>query len=62
MTYSFRTYYNGRSIKIIEDIIRAEDLDAEVKIYTDALGDTIIEVTGDKETIETVKDIFNCVF
>lgn len=62
MAYSFRAYYNGRSIKIIEDIIRAEDLDAEVKIYTDALGDTIIEVTGDKETIKTVKDIFNCVY
>ena len=58
----FRTYYNSRSISIIKKIVKAEDLDVAIRIFDDAIGDTIIEANGSKEEIAILKDVFKIIY
>lgn len=62
MAFAFRTIVTTRAIKTIENIIKSEDLDVTTRFYQDALGDSIIEIKGDKESIATLRDIFRCVY
>lgn len=62
MAFTFRAIATTRAITTIESIIRSEDLDTTTRFYQDALGDSIIEVKGDKESIATLRDIFRCVY
>jgi len=58
---TFRTYYNSKTIVNTERIIDAEELNLKVTIKDDALGDTIIEVKGDKEEVKIFKQIFEMI-
>lgn len=58
---TFRTYLTSRNLKDIKNIIKAEDLDVSVKTFTDSLGDDIIEVKGDRDQIEVLRQIFNMI-
>ena len=58
---TFRTYYNSRSIRLVKTIIKNEDLHVILNVFTDALGDDIIEVKGKREDIKTLKAIYETV-
>ena len=53
---------NSRAKRITQQIIASEDLDLTVTEVTDALGDDMIELMGDKESIETFQDVFRMVY
>lgn len=55
-------YNNSRAKRITQQIIASEDLDLTVTEVTDALGDDMIELMGDKESIETFQDVFRMVY
>lgn len=58
---TFRTYANSRSIKMINDIVKAEDLNVKISIKENAIGDTMIIVNGDKEEVEILREVYNMV-
>lgn len=59
----FSTYYCDKARKLIDKIEEAEDLRTiDYYIENNALGDTMITVTGDREEIEVLEQIFNMVF
>lgn len=59
----FTTYYTDRARKLIDQIEKNEELETiDYVIENNALGDTIITVTGDKEEVKTLKEIFNMVY
>ena len=58
----FRTYKNNRAIELIMAICNSEKLDVSVKYETNAIGDDMIIVKGDREEVETLEQIFNMVF
>ena len=43
-------------------ICNSEKLDVSVKYETNAIGDDMIIVKGDREEVETLEQIFNMVF
>lgn len=57
----FRTYNNSKAKRIVNDIIKTEQLEVEVSCYVDAIGDDIIEVYGENEEIDTLQGIFEMV-
>lgn len=59
----FRTLYTDRARKLIDKIERMEELETiDYVIENDALGDTVIIVSGDKEEVQTLKSIFEMVY
>lgn len=54
----FTTCKNSRSEKIINDIIKTEDLEVKVRYFVNGLGDSMIEVKGEREDIETLRRIY----
>jgi hypothetical protein len=58
---TFRTYFNSKAAKTIANIIKTEELGVNVSYKTSTLGDDLIVVTGDKEEVEILKDIFEMV-
>ena len=58
----FTTYRTTRAIELIIAICNSEKLDVQTRYETNALGDDVIIVKGDKEEIETLKQIFNMVY
>lgn len=57
----FRTYYNSKSVKLVQAIIETENLDVTCKTEIDAIGDTMIVATGSKAAIQTLKSIYDMV-
>lgn len=53
---------NSRAKRITQQIIASEDLDLTMTEVTDALGDDLIELMGDKESIEIFQDVFRMVY
>lgn len=59
----FRTLYTDRARKLIDKIERTEELETiDYVIENDAIGDTVIIVSGDKEEVQTLKAIFEMVY
>ena len=59
----FRTLYTDKARKLIDKIERAEELETiDYYIENDAIGDTVITVSGDKEEVQTLKQIFTMVY
>ena len=59
----FTTYYTDRARKLIDKIEQAEGLETiDYYIENNALGDTVITVTGEAEEITTLEQIFKMVF
>ena len=59
----FTTYYNDRARKLIDQIEESEGLETiDYYIENNAIGDTMITVTGDKEEVTTLEQIFKMVF
>lgn len=57
----FKTYYNSKSARLVNDIIATEELEVNVEIAADALGDTVIIVSGSKEEVKILKAIYEMV-
>ena len=58
----FRTYKNNRAIELVMAICNSEKLNVSVAYKTDALGDDVIIVKGEREEVETLKQIFEMVY
>lgn len=59
----FRTLYTDRARKLIDKIEVSEGLETiDYCIENNAIGDTVITVTGDKEEIQILKQIFTMVY
>ena len=59
----FRTLYTDRARKLIDKIEEMEGLETiDYTIMNDAIGDTVIIVSGDKEEVQTLKQIFTMVY
>lgn len=58
---TFKTYYNSKSVELVRTIATTEDLQISYKLTSDALGDAVLEVTGNKEDIRILKEIYNTV-
>jgi len=54
----FKTYYNSKSIYLVDAIIACEHLDVSRRVFDNALGDTMIEVVGSKEEMKIFKEIY----
>ena len=44
-------YYTGRNLELVRSIIDTEDLTLDIRIAGNALGDTMIEIFGNKEDV-----------
>lgn len=59
----FRTMYTDRARKLIDKIEHWEGLETlDYVIENDAIGDTVIIVTGATEEVQRLKEIFNMVY
>ena len=58
---TFRTYLTSRAMRNVKNIIKTEDLNVSVNTKTNALGDDVIEVTGSKEEILVLREVFNMI-
>lgn len=58
---TFRTYFNSKSAKLVDSIIKTEDLHVSWETVVDALGDTMIEARGAKDDVQILRDIFTMV-
>jgi hypothetical protein len=58
----FRFIESSRAIKVMNNIIKNEDLTVTVRKFVDALGDSKIEVSGSKEDVEAFKQVFEMVY
>ena len=59
----FRTYYSDRARKLIDKIEETEGLETiDYVIANNAVGDTIITVSGDKEEITLLEQLFKLAF
>lgn len=59
----FRTHYSDRARKLIDQIEASEGLETiDYYIENNAIGDTMITVTGETEEITTLEHIFKMVF
>ena len=56
-----RIYKNSKSVKLVKDIIRNEDLDVKVSYIVDAIGDSMIVIRGEVEEIEILEDVYSMV-
>ena len=56
-----RIYKNSKSVKLVKDIIRNEDLDVKVSYIVDAIGDSMIVIRGEVEEIEILEDVYSIV-
>lgn len=57
-----RKLRNSKSEKLVNDIIRTEQLDVFVEYQTDSLGDDFIVISGNDEEIKILKEIYNMVY
>lgn len=55
---TFRTHFTSTRELLAKAIIETEDLDLECKEVDNALGDTMLEVSGSKEEVRIFKEIF----
>lgn len=58
---TFRTYLTSRAMRDVKSIIKAQDLNVSVNTKTNAIGDDVIEVTGSKEEILVLREVFNMI-
>lgn len=58
---TFRTHFTSASEMLARAIIETEDLDLKCREVDDALGDTMLEVSGSKNEIRIFKEIFTMV-
>lgn len=54
-------YYSGRAIKLIKKIAKSEDLNLNIEIKENAIGDTVIEVSSTAEEMRVFKDVYKMV-
>lgn len=57
----FRTYFNSKSMNTLTNIIATEALDVSLRVKVDALGDTIIEVSGIVSEVRQLEEIYRMV-
>lgn len=57
----FRTEVSSKAIKTIKAIIKSEDLNVEISIKDNALGDTMIEAKGSSNEIRILRSVYNMV-
>lgn len=54
--------FNATERKLIENIVEAEDLDVRFSgNYENAIGDTVFRVTGKKEEMMILREVYNMV-
>ena len=54
----YRVYYNSKSAQLVADIIKSEDLSVTQRVFVDALGDTLIKVSGSNEEVGIFREIY----
>jgi len=59
MTYT--TYNNSKNAWLVNAIIETEDLDLCWSVFVNALGDSMIEVNGNKEDLRIFIDVYRMV-
>lgn len=57
----FTTYFTSARELLVKAIIDTEDLDLETREFENALGDTMLEVSGSKEDIRIFMEVFRMV-
>lgn len=57
----FRTYYNSKSMILINKIIETEELNIKLSVVNDAIGDTVIKAYGRTDEIRLLQAIFETV-
>lgn len=57
----FTTYFTSTRELLAKAIIETESLDLETREFENALGDTMLEVSGSKEEIRIFMEIFRMV-
>lgn len=57
----FTTYFTSTRELLVKAIIDTEDLDLETREFENALGDTMLEVSGSKEDIRIFMEVFRMV-
>lgn len=58
---TFRTEFTSAREMLAEAIIETEDLDLKCKEVDNALGDTMLEVSGSKQEVRIFKEIYTMV-
>lgn len=58
---TFRTEFTSAREMLAKAIIETEDLDLECKEVDNALGDTMLEVSGSKQEVRIFKEIYTMV-
>ena len=59
---TLRIHKNSKSLELVEGIIEMEDMDVTIEFITDALGDSMMVISGDKEEIDILEDLFYMVY
>ena len=59
MTYTM--YHNSKNAWLAHAIIETEDLDLSWAVFENALGDSMIEVSGSKEEVRMFIEIYRMV-
>ena len=57
----FTTHFSSASEMLARAIIETEDLDLKCKEVDNALGDTMLEVSGSKKEVRIFKEIYTMV-
>ena len=57
----FTTYYNSKNAWLVNAIIETEDLSLCWYTFVNALGDTMVAVSGSKEEVRIFIDIYRMV-
>ena len=57
----FTALDNSKTQELISSIIKNENLSVVIEKSENALGDSTIEIKGEREDVETLKQIYNMV-
>ena len=60
-TAIFRTELSSKALALVKSIIKTEDLDLNISIAENALGDTVIKVKGSTAEVATLRAIYGMV-
>ena len=58
---TFCTEFSNKALKLVKSIIKTEALNLGLQIKENALGDTMIEVTGNTNEIIAIREVYNMV-
>ena len=57
----WRVYKNSKSVKLVNAIIEAEELEVKVSYTVDMLGDSVIVIKGSTEEVNVLNEVYEMV-